>query len=209
VFAPGTGRFLLPSLGAIVVAAVLELLGVLPRSLVSVGVLVIAVSYWAFFAAFFRDPDRVPGPGVVSPADGKVLGIERSEGRVRIAVFMNVTDVHVNRFPLDARIEAIETSGEGFRPAYLPDARHNLQRRYLLESALGPVEVIQMTGIVARRLVSFVGVGATGQKGERLGMIVLGSRVDLLLPADRVRVTVAVGDVVRAGSTTLARERSS
>jgi phosphatidylserine decarboxylase len=207
VFAPGTGRFLLPSLAALVVVALLEALGVVPRSLVVVGIVVIGAGYWLFFAAFFRDPERRPGAGIVAPADGKVVGIERADGRVRIATFMNVTDVHVNRFPLDGRVTEVVTSGSGFRPAYLPDARHNLQCRYALESALGPVEVIQMTGIVARRLVPLVAAGEQHVKGDRLGMILLGSRVDLILPADRVTVTVAPGAVVRAGETTLARER--
>jgi phosphatidylserine decarboxylase len=129
-------------------------------------------------------------------------------GRVRVAVFMNVTDVHVNRFPISGRVDTIETSGAGYRPAFVPDARHNLQQSFRLATDLGPVEVVQMTGMVARRLVSFVTAGTSHAKGERLGMIVIGSRVDVLLPADRVRVTVEVGERVRAGSSTIARERA-
>ena len=208
MFAPDTGRFLLPSLLAIVVVVALLAIGVLPFSLVYVGVLLIAASYWAFFAAFFRDPERSAGSGIVAPADGVVQEVEREAGSVRIAVFMNVTDVHVNRFPIAGRVEAIETSGAGFRPAFQPDARHNLQRCYRLSTSIGPVQVIQMTGILARRLVSFVKVGETHEKGERLGMVVLGSRVDLVLPAERVRVSASVGARVRAGETTVARERA-
>jgi phosphatidylserine decarboxylase len=207
VFAPETGRWLLPSLLALLFAAVLLGLGILPVTLVYVGILLIAASYWVFFAAFFRDPERSAGPGIVSPADGRVQEVEREGDRVRVAVFMNVTDVHVNRFPISGRVETIETSGAGFRPAYVPDARHNLQRSYRLSTDIGTVEVVQMTGMVARRLVSFVQPGETHAKGERLGMIALGSRVDLLLPADRVRVSAAVGDRVLAGESTIARER--
>ncbi len=207
MFAPQTGRFLLPVLVLLVLLAALVGIDDLPRTLEFVLLLAIGFGYWTFFAAFFRDPERSPGEGIVAPADGRILAVERENERVRIATFMNVTDVHVNRFPLDGTIEAIETSGEGFRPAYVPDASHNLQRRYAIRTEIGTVEVVQMTGLVARRIVSFVGIGATRSKGERLGMIVLGSRVDLLLPSDRVQVLVRPGDRVRAGTTTLARER--
>jgi phosphatidylserine decarboxylase len=207
VFAPQTGRFILPVLGLLILLAALVGIGYLPRTVEFVLVLAIGFGYWTFFAAFFRDPERRAGEGIVAPADGRILSVEREAERVRIATFMNVSDVHVNRFPLDGTVEAIETSGEGFRPAYVPDASHNLQRRYTIRTEIGPVEVVQMTGLVARRIVSFVGVGATRSKGERLGMIVLGSRVDLILPWDRVRVTVRPGERVRAGTTTLARER--
>lgn len=207
MFAPGTGRFLLPSLAAIVLVVLLLAAGVVPFSLVYVGIVVVGFGYWLFFAQFFRDPERSVGEGIVAPADGRVVGIERADGRVRIAIFMGVTDVHVNRFPLDARVVDIATSGSGFRPAYMPDARHNLQQRFELETELGPVELLQMTGVVARRLVALVGVGAKGRKGERIGMILMGSRVDLVLPADRVKVSVAVGDRVWAGRSTIARER--
>jgi phosphatidylserine decarboxylase len=207
VFAPQTGRYLLPVLGLIALLAVLVGLGLLPRSIPYWGLLVVALGFWLFLALFFRDPERRTGAGIVAAADGRILAIERAEGRVRIATFMNVTDVHVNRFPIDGTVTAIETTGSGFRPAYVPDAIHNVQRRYALETALGPVEVVQMTGVVAKRLVSFVGVGTHGKKGERLGMIVLGSRVDVILPAEAVRVGVAVGDRVRAGETSIARER--
>jgi phosphatidylserine decarboxylase len=207
VFAPETGRWLVPSLAAIVLVAVLLAVGILPLTVVYVGVLLIATSYWLFFAAFFRDPERPVGKGIVAPADGKVQSIEREAGTVRIAVFMNVTDVHVNRFPIAGRVDSIRTSGAGYRPAYVPDARHNLQQSFRLTTAIGPVEVVQMTGIVARRLVAFVKEGEAHEKGERLGMIVIGSRVDVLLPADRVRVSAEVGDRVWAGTTTIAREK--
>jgi phosphatidylserine decarboxylase len=163
---------------------------------------------WIFFAVFFRDPERMPGEGAVSAADGRVMIVTEEEGRWRIAVFMNVTDVHVNRFPLDAEVVAIDDSGEGFRPAYAPDAAHNLQRRYQLRTGYGPVDVIQMTGFVARRLVSLVRPSEDHRKGDRLGMILLGSRVDVLLPVAAFRPAVQKGDRVWAGRSTIAVERS-
>ncbi|HLY76516.1 MAG TPA: phosphatidylserine decarboxylase [Thermoplasmata archaeon] len=163
---------------------------------------------WAFFALFFRDPERVPGEGAVSAADGRVTIVAEEDGRWRIAVFMNVTDVHVNRFPLDAAVVAIDDTGEGFRPAFAVDASHNVQRRYRLETRFGPMEVIQMTGMVARRLVSLVRPSEDHRKGDRLGMILLGSRVDVLLPVGAFRPAVKPGDRVRAGTSTIAVERS-
>ncbi len=170
--------------------------------------LAVALGLAVFFAIFFRDPERKPGEGIVSAADGRVRAIETSDGRLRISVFMNVTDVHVNRLPIDATVDAVSEGGSGFRAAYRPDAERNVQRRYRLATALGPVEVVQITGVFARRLVAFVRPGQAGRKGERFGMIVLGSRVDVLLPAARAVPAVAVGDRVRAGETPIARERS-
>lgn len=202
MFAPGASRYLAVTLvGLAVLGLLVYLIGWWPlwipfAALAAAGL---------FFAVFLRDPDRAPGEGIVSAADGRVREVLREGPRWRISVFMNVTDVHVNRFPFAGRVESITTSGAGFRPAYRADAHHNLQQSFLLSTEIGPVEVVQMTGIVARRLVSLVDVGREGPKGGRLGMIVLGSRVDVLLPAERAAPAVEVGQAVRAGSSTIAR----
>lgn len=206
MFAPRAGRPLV-AVGIIILAiAVLIAVGVLPHPLVTLVAMSVGTAVWLFLAWFFRDPERTPGDGVVSAADGRVREVARDGDRWRISVFMNVTDVHVNRLPIDATVEAVGDAGHGFRPAYRPDANHNVQRSYRLASAIGSVEVVQMTGVVARRLVTFVRAGWSGKKGDRFGMIVLGSRVDVLLPAGRVLPAVKVGDRVRAGETTIARE---
>jgi phosphatidylserine decarboxylase len=206
VFAPGS-RGPLGAVGVVVLLfAGLVALGQVPDRWEAAASLVVVAGLWVFLAAFFRDPERMPGEGVVSAADGRVREVEREGDRWRISVFMNVTNVHVNRLPLDARIESVSDGGSGFRPAYRPDAEHNVQRSYVLATPVGPVEVVQMTGMVARRLVSFVRPGAQGRKGDRFGMIILGSRVDVLLPADRITPAVQVGDRVWAGKTTIARE---
>ncbi len=206
MFAPGAGR----PLGAVgivlLLCAVLLALGILPHPLAAWAVLGVAAAVAGFLAWFFRDPERRPGPGIVSAADGRVRSVEREGDRWRVSVFMNVTDVHVNRLPLDARVASVGDAGAGFRPAYRAEADRNVQRHYVLETPLGPVEVVQMTGILARRLVSFVRAGWAGRKGDRFGMIVLGSRVDVLLPGARATPAVRVGDRVRAGETTIARE---
>ncbi len=207
MFAPGAGRWIgTPlALSFILLAGMIGTRGAwfyaeLAGFLVLIGLAL-------FFAIFFRDPERAPGEGVVSAADGRVREVSIAGGRLRISVFMNVTDVHVNRLPVDATVAAVEDAGTGYRAAYRPDAEHNVQRRYRLATAIGPVEVVQMTGVVARRLVSFVRPGARGRKGDRFGMIVLGSRVDVLLPAERVDAAVKVGDRVWAGRSSIARER--
>ena len=205
MLAPGAARLVGPV--AVALAAVLAVLTFFApsRGVVGGAVATVLAALLVFFLIFFRDPERVPGEGVVSAADGRVRAVERTDGRWRISVFLSPLDVHVNRLPLDAVVEAVESSGRGFRPAYRADAAENVQRRYRLRTELGPVEVVQITGIAARRLVSFVGPGSVGRKGERFGMIVLGSRTDVLLPADRVVPTVRVGDRVRGGASTIAR----
>jgi phosphatidylserine decarboxylase len=206
VFAPGAGRFLAAAGVVLVLVAALLAVGVVPDRWVAAAGLVVAAALWMFFAAFFRDPERTPGEGVVSAADGRVRAVDREGDRWRISVFMNVTDVHVNRLPVDARVESIGDAGHGYRAAYRPDADLNVRRSYILTTALGPVEVVQMTGVVARRLVSFVRAGDSGRKGDRFGMIVLGSRVDVLLSVAHATPSVKVGDRVRAGETPIARE---
>lgn len=205
MFAPGVGRFLVPSLAATAAFALLAAVG--PAAPWAVLALV-ALGLCAFFAVFFRDPERAVGDGIVSAADGRVLSVLPEADRVRIAVFMNVTNVHVNRVPLDGEVSGLEHRGAGSRPAYAPEASHNRRCHYTFSSAIGPVEVVQMTGLVARRLVPLVRVGDRCRRGDRFGMILLGSRVDVVLPLDRVEVTVAPGDRVTAGVTTIARVRA-
>lgn len=206
MFAPGAGRPLGAVAVVLLLVAGLVIVGVIPDRWAAVAALAVVGGLWGFLAVFFRDPSRTPGDGVVSAADGRVRAVERDGDRWRISVFMNVTNVHVNRLPLDARVESVSDAGSGFRPAYRTDADHNVRRSYRLTTPLGPVEVVQMTGVLARRLVSFVRPGADGLKGDRFGMIILGSRVDVLLPAARITPAVRVGDRVRAGESTLARE---
>jgi phosphatidylserine decarboxylase len=208
VFAPGAVRWIAPAAGAggaIVLAGAGRLL---PFGTAEVAGAVVLFGLAGFFAVFFRDPERATGQGVVSPADGRVRAVDSEGGRLRISVFMNVTNVHVNRAPIDGRIESLRAEGAGFRAAFGPNAGHNVRRRYALSTPIGSVELVQIAGALARRIVPFVRVGSTVRKGDRIGMIVFGSRVDLLLPSDRVRPTVSVGETVTAGVTTVAEERS-
>jgi phosphatidylserine decarboxylase len=206
VFAPRSGGPLLVTAAALLLVGGLGAVAVLPFPLPVLVLWVALCAAWTFFAWFFRDPERSPGEGVVSAADGRVRAVEERGDELLISVFMNVTDVHVNRLPLTATFERVGDAGAGHRAAYRPDAERNVARTYELSTALGPVRIVQITGVLARRLVSFVGPGTTRQKGERFGMIVLGSRVDVFLPRSRVVPTVRAGDRVHAGSTTIARE---
>jgi phosphatidylserine decarboxylase len=185
VFAPGAGRPLAVGGGLLVLGGLAEIVRLLPFSYGLVALLLVGAVLWAFFATFFRDPERVPAEGVVSAADGIVRAVETDGDRTRIS-----------------------DGGAGYRPAYRPDADRNVARTYDLETTYGPVRVVQITGIVARRLVAFVRPGDVRRRGDRFGMIVLGSRVDVLLPSARLAPTVRVGERVWAGRSTIARERT-
>ncbi|HTP55450.1 MAG TPA: phosphatidylserine decarboxylase [Thermoplasmata archaeon] len=206
MFAPGAVRWIGPPLALGTLLAALAAARVIPDPILGGVVAALALAVATFLAVFFRDPARVPAAGIVSAADGRVRAVERSGDRLLVSVFMNVYDVHVNRMPLDATVESMEAAGAGYRPAYRSDAAGNVRRHYRLSTGIGPVEVVQITGAVARRCVPFVAVGDRVAKGAPFGMIVLGSRVDVWLPAARVVATVAPGDRVRAGASPIARE---
>jgi phosphatidylserine decarboxylase len=161
---------------------------------------------------FFRNPERKTPPGdnlVISPADGKVILIEEIRdhelmaGPLRkISIFMNVFNVHVNRVPCTGRIETIRYYAGKFMSANLDKASSDNERNGLIirmddGRAIG---MVQIAGLVARRIACWVNEGTRVIKGERVGLIRFGSRVDVLLPPDTA-VLVKPGDHVRAGET--------
>jgi phosphatidylserine decarboxylase len=166
-------------------------------------------------AAFFRDPERdVPTDeaAVVAASDGRVLSVERLRDRrfsdedlLRVAVFLSVFDVHVNRAPVAGRVSDFFVTDGGFAAAMKPAAEHNVAAFTVLETPRGQVVVAQRTGLVARRIVQRVPVGALLAKGERFGLIRFGSRTDVYLPAGRAQAVVAPGDRVLGGSSVIAR----
>ncbi|MDG4828543.1 phosphatidylserine decarboxylase [Solwaraspora sp. WMMD1047] len=168
-------------------------------------------------AAFFRDPERdVPTDpaAVVAAADGKVLSVERlrderfGDGEfLRIAVFLSVLDVHVNRVPVAGKVVDYFVADGGFANAMTPDAEHNVAAYTVLDTERGTVVVAQRTGLIARRIVQRAPVGALLARGERLGLIRFGSRTDVYLPADAVQPLVGPGDRVLGGSSVIARWR--
>lgn len=157
-------------------------------------------------AAFFRDPDRAPGEGrVLAAADGVVSAIvEEPDGRVRIATFMGLQNVHVNRAPVTGIVRRQEHRPGGYRPAFRKDSEANERLDWVIESHLGELYLSQIAGIVARRIVPYHEIGASVGRGERIGMIRFGSRVDVTLPAG-LAAGVRVGQRVRAGRTRLDR----
>lgn len=156
---------------------------------------------FAFGLVFFRDPHRERGRGIVSPADGRVLASDAENGT--LTVFMGIHNVHVNRAPIDGRVVSVVHSAGGHAPAYAEGAATNERVETILETALGPVALTQVAGVFARRIVPYVKKGDMVRKGQRIGMIRFGSRVELRLPRG-VRLSVRAGDKVRAGETTVA-----
>jgi phosphatidylserine decarboxylase len=170
-----------------------------------------ALGLFAF--SFFRNPRREIPPGdglVVSPADGRIIDVAEievapGEKALRIAIFLSVFNVHVNRAPLAGRVIAIERTGTKFLAAFNPDAEsRNVRLDLTLESAGGTrIRFAQITGLIARRIVCHAQVGEWLEKGARYGMIRFGSRCDVVLPLGS-KSRVAKGERVRGGSSVLA-----
>ncbi len=164
-----------------------------------------------FFLWFFRDPERVVPAltgAIVSPADGKVTDVSTvfldGAPRTRISIFLNVFDVHVNRSPIAGVIRAAEYRRGQFRNAMdAACAEHNEQNVVTVEGEGHTVIFKQIAGLLARRIVFNKRVGDPVARGERIGMIKFGSRVDVILAAE-VRLEVKLGDHVRGGSSILA-----
>jgi phosphatidylserine decarboxylase len=168
-----------------------------------------------FFLWFFRDPARVPPGGpesVVSPADGRVLRVETEvedprffEGvGTRLCIFMSPVDVHVNRNPIDGEVEAVRYHAGKYFAAYSDKASlDNEQNAVVLRTASGRrLGYVQIAGFLARRIVCHLSAGDTCVRGERMGMIKLGSRVDIFVPG-AFTLGVEAGDRVLAGETVL------
>jgi phosphatidylserine decarboxylase len=165
----------------------------------------------AFFLWFFRDPERaIPAVqgAIVSPADGKVTDVvvlpEGSELRQRISIFLNVFDVHVNRSPVSGVITDVTYRSGKFRNAMGSiSADLNEQNVVTVEGDAGKVVFKQIAGLLARRIVFTKKVGDTVARGERVGLIKFGSRVDVIIPAE-ADIRVKKGDSVRGGTSVLA-----
>lgn len=166
---------------------------------------------------FFRDPDRViptKEGALVSPADGKVILMERMESNpfiegptLKISIFMSVFNVHVNRSPGSGRVADILYHPGRFVSAHLDKASSDNERNAVIldmESATGTRRIcfVQIAGLIARRIVCYVRPGDTLVRGRRFGLICFGSRLDVYLPADTVP-EVKIGDRVSAGSSVL------
>lgn len=156
---------------------------------------------------FFRDPEREIGEGrVISPADGVVQSIMPwKDGRTRVAIFMSPLNVHVNRAPLAGTITSVEHIPGGYVPAFNKESENNERVVWHFDTEIGDVEMIQIAGAVARRIVPYVPRGCKVEQGDRIGLIRFGSRVDVYLPKG-VQPGVEVGQNTTAGVTRLDRD---
>lgn len=190
--APGAGRRAAP----LFAAALLSLLVAPP-----VGV-ALAFLGWAVLV-FYRDPERAtPEGGVLAPADG-VVSVVREEGdRVRVGVYMNVLNVHVNRAPVGGEVRRVDHHDGGHLPAFSKESDRN--ERVAID--LGDTEITLVAGAVARRITPYVAAGDEVARGDRIGHIAFGSRADVLLPPaiGPDDLYVAEGDCTLAGETMIA-----
>jgi phosphatidylserine decarboxylase len=152
-----------------------------------------------FTAYFFRDPKREIGIGVVSPADGKIDYIDNR----RMEIFMSPFDCHVNRSPVKGKVVGLIFREGKLSPAYKRESNVKMNE-IIIEAEDGIYRVIQIAGIFARRILCFVKEGQNIEKGQKIGMIIFGSRVVLELPKG-YRFVKKIGDKVRAGETVAVR----
>jgi phosphatidylserine decarboxylase len=202
-------------IAAWVIALVLVFAAVRAGSPVWWGIAVAWAIVAVWVVAFFRDPVRSGERGdryILAPADGKVVSVLETDepaffgGRsVRVSIFMNVFDCHVNRYPTDGTVAYRHYNAGRFgHAAAEKSSLDNEQSSVGLTTARGKLLVRQIAGLIARRIVTDHQVGATVKQADRLGMIRFGSRVDMFLPVGAVRVLVNVGDTTVAGVTVVA-----
>ena len=201
-------------IGSFAIAAAVIFIAATRRSwpLWLLGFALLVIAIWV--ASFFRDPERVAAEKgeriVISPADGKVVLITEVDeptfmkGRAkRVSVFMNVFNVHVNRYPVSGTVRYVQVTPGKFMNAIAENASlENEQTSVGIESGSNRILVRQIAGLIARRIHTYSRVGDEAKQGERMGMIRFGSRVDVFLPLDAT-VRVKVGDITYAGVSVL------
>lgn len=165
--------------------------------------------------AFFRNPRRHAAKGesfAVSPADGRVVEVEELAEpdpfvgpAQRVAIFLSILDVHINRVPLSGKVRTLRRSGGEYLAAFRREASaRNVQLRLDVETPAGiRYALLQITGLIARRIVCRVGEGSALERGRPYGLICYGSRVELIVPA-QLKILIKPGDRVRGGETLIA-----
>jgi len=169
---------------------------------------VISFAFACMLILFFRDPERKIPEGedlVVSPADGRVMNIEKTNDRIVVTVFLSIFDVHINRIPVTGQVERLNYRPGKFKAAYKKSAS-DINERFEIEIKTDKdnVTVHQIAGILARRVVCRLKKGQFVAKGDRFGLIRFGSRVDLFLPITS-QVDVKKGQKVTGGETVIGR----
>ncbi|HEX4080107.1 MAG TPA: phosphatidylserine decarboxylase [Rhizomicrobium sp.] len=182
------------------------------------GLGLLPLTFWV--AAFFRDPERSPGGnGILSPADGRILPLVRAVAppelglgplpRLKISIFMSIFDVHVNRIPYDGTVTALAyRPGKFFNASFDKASLYNerMSIRMAVEGGKGAqmdIGVVQIAGLIARRIECGLQEGQKVCRGDRFGIIRFGSRLELFVP-DGFRMVAQEGQRVRAGQTVLA-----
>lgn len=165
------------------------------------------------FTFFFRDPDRVPPAGerlIVSPADGEVLGVEAFDAPpalggpgTKVVIFLSLTDVHIVRAPLSGTVAGVDHKPGKFLQAFKPEAGE-LNESTTVSLRGGPVDAIMKmsVGVAARRIKTFVRPGEAVRRGQKVGLMFFGSRVELTLPRT-VTIKAGLHDKVKAGVTVI------
>jgi phosphatidylserine decarboxylase len=204
-----------PFIGIATLLAVAAFAQALARTSLSLWRIAVFLNQQALWVAyFFRDPERSGERGsniVVAPADGKLIMIAEVDepafigGRaMRLSIFMNVFNVHVNRYPIDGTVGYLHyNKGKFLNAAAEKSSLENEQSSVGIQSGSTRVLVRQIAGLIARRIVTYSKSGQTVKQGDRMGLIRFGSRVDVFIPTD-ARLRVQLGTLTTAGSTVLA-----
>ena len=158
-----------------------------------------------FCLNFFRDPKRLVPKGInqiVSPADGKIIRIDTQDEEFQIvSVFLNVFDVHVNRMPITGTFSDVNYTKGKFLMAFDHNACDENERNIItIETAVGPIRLVQIAGLIARRIICYANKGEEMQIGKRLGFMRFGSRIDLILP-NKIKLKVKLGQKVMGNTT--------
>ena len=158
-----------------------------------------------FCLNFFRDPKRLVPKGInqiVSPADGKIIRIDTQDEEFQIvSVFLNVFDVHVNRMPITGTFSDVSYTIGKFLMAFDHNACDENERNIItIETAVGPIRLVQIAGLIARRIICYANKGKEMQIGDRLGFMRFGSRIDLILP-NKIKLKVKLGQKVMGNTT--------
>lgn len=194
-------------ISSLILTILVAFLGVVWLTVLLAAIAVFIICFFRNPERYFQDEDKL----VICPADGKVIRIEEVDvagtitGRFKkISIFMNVFNVHVNRSPYNGKIETIAYHKGKFLSANLDKASaENERNEIMIRTEDGRMLwVVQIAGLIARRIVCWTQEGARIEKGERFGLIRFGSRVEVFLPSDS-RVAVHLGDKVQAGRTTI------
>jgi len=207
-------RFIVPLVLALVLLALLRAYWPAQGLLVD-AVIVLTLGLTGFVIYFFRDPEReVPADPaiIVAAADGLVVSVEEMDEpdfqlgrRLRIAIFLSVFDVHVNRSPVQGRVKkTIYKAGQFLDVRHIHASARNEALAWLIETEHGPVAVRQIAGLIARRIVAWSHEGSALARGARFGMIRFGSRTEVFLPSS-CTVLVKPGDRVLGAATPIAR----